>query len=151
GSTSFSDLRDNSTVLIGAFTNDWTLRVDDRARYYFYRNEATGEEGIRDRQDPARRGWSVFRPWPEWKIDEDYAIVSRIFGQNTGRVVVTAAGITQFGTSAAGEFVTNAAYLQEALGHIPSGWKKQNLQVVLGTKVVDQVAGPPRVLAVHSW
>ncbi|MGE5645670.1 MAG: hypothetical protein ACM336_07755 [Acidobacteriota bacterium] len=151
GSTSFSDLRDNATVLIGAFTNDWTLKVGGKARYYFYRDEETRREGIRDRQNPGNRGWSVARPWPEWNVSEDYAIVSRVFAQDTGRVVVTAAGVTQFGTSAAGEFVTNPAYLQEALGQAPSGWEKRNLQVVLSTRVVENIAGPPRVLAVHFW
>ncbi len=149
--TSFSDLRDNATVLIGAFTNDWTLKVGGKTRFYFDRDEATGWEGIRDRQNPANRSWGLVRPWPEWNVNQDYAIVSRIFAQDTGRVLVTAAGITQYGTSAAGEFATNPVYLQEVFRQMTNGQKAQNIEVVLRTRVVEHVAGPPQVLAVHSW
>lgn len=151
GSTSFSDLRDNATVLIGAFTNDWTLKVGDKTRYYFDRDPETGAEGIRDRLNPSNRKWSLMHPWPEWNVTEDFALVSRVLAPDTGRVIVTVAGITQFGTSAAGEFITNPVHLQEAFRQAPSNWRKQNVQVVLATRVVEQVAGPPRVLAVHTW
>jgi hypothetical protein len=61
---------------------------------------------------------------------------------------VTVAGTTGFGTQAAGEFLTNEAYLEEALKQAPRDWQKKNMQVVLSTRVMSGTAGPPQVLAV---
>jgi hypothetical protein len=151
GTTSFTDLRDNATVLIGAFSNDWTLKVDDGMRYYFSRDPSDESGAILDRQNPSNRSWMLARVWPEWNVNEDYAIVSRVLARDTGRVLVTAAGITQYGTSAAGEFITNPAYLAQALRQAPAGWKRQNMEVVIATRVVEDAPGPPRILATHFW
>jgi hypothetical protein len=149
--TSFTDIRENATVLIGAFSNDWTLKLDSEMRYYFWSDPVTHIGGIRDRQNPSNQSWTLPPAWPEWNLNEDYAIVSRVFARDAGRVVVTAAGISQYGTNAAGEFVTNPDYLREALKLAPKEWKHQNLEFVLGTKIVAGVPGPPRILASHFW
>jgi hypothetical protein len=60
-------------------------------------------------------------------------------------------GIAQYGTDAAAEFVTDPGYFQQALEHAPADWSKKNIQVVLSTKVLSGVGGPPTVLAVHVW
>lgn len=150
GSTTFTDLRDNATVLIGAFSNDWTVKLGAKSRYYFDRNIKTGVEGIFDHNNPGH-GWSLVRPWPDWQVTEDYALVSRVFAPETGHVVVMVAGITQFGTFTAGECVASESCLGEALKQAPPGWKQQNMQVVLETKIVENNPGPPRIVAVHFW
>jgi hypothetical protein len=104
---------------------------------------------IHDRQHPDA-GWSVLRV-PDEQLTRDYAIVSRVNDSITERTVVTVAGLTRFGTVAAGEFVSEERYLSQLASMAPVGWERRNVQVVLGTEVVNGVAGPPRVLAEWVW
>jgi hypothetical protein len=150
-SVSLADLSSRPCVLIGAFNNEWTMSLAGELRFYFdidYQNKA---EIVRDRQNPGQTEWKVVNSWPHWRIPTDYAIVSRVFNPTTGQAVVIAAGITHYGTHAAGEFVTNKAYFSEALSHAPRDWYRKNIQVVLSTKVVSGTHGPPKVIAVHFW
>jgi hypothetical protein len=65
--------------------------------------------------------------------------------------VVVAAGIKGGGTAAAGEFLTNPAYLGQALASAPPHWEKRNVQFVLKTRLFGGAAGPPQVIASHYW
>ena len=69
----------------------------------------------------------------------------------TEKILVTAAGSTKDGTIAAGEFVTEPRYLSALTSTAPAGWEEKNVQVVLGTEVVNGVPGPPKVVAKHFW
>ena len=40
-----------------------------------------------------------------------------------------AAGLTQYGTIGAGEFVSKPEYFSEAVGRLPKAWPKKNLQI----------------------
>jgi hypothetical protein len=68
----------------------------------------------------------------------------------TGTSVITAAGLTPFGTAAAGEFITSPAHLERALAEVANWWSR-SLQIVLETDVIDGAAGAPRVVATHVW
>ena len=57
---------------------------------------------MRDSQNPDSADWQVVHAWPYWKIPVDYAIVTRVMDPTTEQVVVVAAGITHYGTQAAG-------------------------------------------------
>jgi hypothetical protein len=150
-STSFADLRDTPAVLIGAFDNPWTLRTAGQLRFTFSKDTAHEIDMVLDRQHPENREWTLTGAWPNWDIPTDYAIVSRILDATTDRPVVIAAGITQYGTMAAGEFLTSPEYFAEAVGKFPRNWEKKNLQIVLRVPVVHRVPGRPRVLATHVW
>jgi hypothetical protein len=149
--TSFSDLRESPTILIGGFNNEWTLRSTGQLRYYFDGDPAQDILRIRDRQQPQATGWELSHAWPQWKIAADYAIVSRVLDRNTDRVVVIVAGITHFGTIAAGEFLTSPEYFSEVVPKLPNDWKQHNIQIVLRTPVVQGISGHPQVLATHVW
>ena len=88
---------------------------------------------------------------PYRSVADDYAVVSRVLDPTTGRLVVTAAGLTKFGTAAAGEFLSEPGYIEQALRSAPKGWDAKNLQIVLATKLVGESSGPPRVIATHFW
>lgn len=151
GSTSFADLRENPSVLIGAFTNDWTLRLTGQLRFTFQQGADPSTHYVHDRLNPSNREWQLSNVWPDWKMPIDYAIVSRVLDPTTGKTVVTAAGITEYGTAAAGEFLTNAEYLSQLTRQAPRDWRHKNIQAVLATRVIDGTAGPPHVLAAHFW
>ena len=68
---------------------------------------------------------------------EDYAIVSRVFHPDTHAMLVEVAGITQYGTDAAADLVTNPDLMAEALRNAPAGWQRKNMQIVTHVKVVS--------------
>jgi hypothetical protein len=148
--TSFSDLRERPSVLIGAFDNEWTLRLLGDMRYTFYK-DYNGLEVVHDRDHPENTDWKLVNSWPEWNIPNDYAIVSRVFDVHTDRMVVVAAGITQFGTAGARDFLSNPQYFSEAVGRLQKDWARKNLQIVLRVPVVQGVPGHPQVLATYVW
>jgi hypothetical protein len=151
-STSFADLRDTPAVLIGAFDNPWTLRTAGQLRFTFTKDTAREIDMVVDRQHPEKRDWMLTGAWPNWDVPYDYAIVSRILDTTTDRPVIIAAGITQYGTMAAGEFLSNPEYFSEAVGKFSNrNWQKKNLQIVLGVPVVNRIQGHPRVLSTHVW
>jgi hypothetical protein len=85
------------------------------------------------------------------RTNEDYAIVSRVFHPDTHAMLVELAGITQYGTEAAADLVTNADLLAEALHGAPAGWQSQNLQLVLHVKVISGTPSSPKVVKANFW
>lgn len=149
--TTSSDLSESPAVLIGAFDNQWTRSVDGQLRFTFEQDASRNFAQIRDRENPDRTDWSVSGAWPYWDINTDYAIVTRAFDVNTDRPVVIAAGITHFGTVAAGEFLTEPQYFAELVPLLPADWQKRNLQAVLRVPVVHGVSGHPHIVATYVW
>jgi hypothetical protein len=149
--TSSTELRERSAVLIGGFDNQWTLNIAGQVRFSFAADPTNEISYIQDRLSPNSMQWNVTSAWPDWNIKTDYAIVSRVFDVNTDRPVIVAAGITHFGTVAASEFVTEPQYFAELLARLPADWNKRNLQAVLTVPVVQGVSGHPHVVAVHVW
>jgi hypothetical protein len=144
---SFADLRNSPAVLVGAFNNRWTLQMTSNLRFVFA--EEGGRLWIEDRSSPGKV-WS-YGSEPYGKITEDYGVVTRLLDSETGQVLIAAAGLGEHGTQAAGDLISEPEYVQEALRTAPRDWQKKNLQVVVQTKVIDNVAGPPRVVATYFW
>jgi hypothetical protein len=155
--SSFSDLRESPVVLIGAFNNEWSLRLTQQLRYTLALDPEKHLIYIRDTKDPLARTWS-------WATDEpthdqgamggptlqDYALISRIWDSKTGNIVVVIGGLYTYGTEAAGEFLTSLKATPSVARQIPLNNPHRNLQIILGTTVVDGSPGPPRVLAVSA-
>lgn len=148
---SFADLRDTPAVLIGAFDNPWTLRTADQLRFTFRKDSEHDTGMVFDRQHPENSQWKLTSYWPNWDVPVDYAIVTRMVDSTTDRPVLIAAGLTQYGTFGAGEFVSNPEYFAEAARRLPKDWPKKNLQIVLSVPVVNRISGRPRILATHVW
>ena len=148
-STNFSDLRDGPVILIGAYNNDWTLRLMGPLRFNFARD---GDAfWIEDRQNPARRNRTVNYSTPYLKLTEDYAVISRALEPTTERMVVVAGGLTGYGTLAAGEFLSDPSYMSAAIQRAPKDWQRKNVQFVIATKVINGSSGPPRVVDQYFW
>ena len=150
-SAKVDDLKDGPAVLIGAFNNSWTLRLTGQLRFSFARNPETHVSWIQDREKPGSVRWSHQMTAPYGVVQEDYAIISRVVDPSTGRMVVTASGLAKFGTEAAGEFLTNPAYIQQISRQAPKDWERRNMQIVIRTTVVGRSSGPPQVLVTHFW
>jgi hypothetical protein len=150
--TSYAELRRSPVIVIGGFNNHWGLRFGGGMRFLFDRKTVDGVayNTISDRRDPDANKWRIPRSYGG-VLAEDYAIVSRVIDPSTERTVVLVAGIEDYGTLAAGEFITDAGYMNAALRHAPRGWQKHNIQLVLHTKVIDGTPGPATVVATHFW
>jgi hypothetical protein len=150
-SISLADLRGKPVVLIGAFDNQWTIGLTGELRFYFDVDHQNHAEVVRDRQHPGNTDWKVVNAWPYWRIPVDYAIISRVLDATTEQMVVVVAGITHYGTQAAGEVLTNPVYFAEVVKRAPRDWSRKNMQIVLSAKVMTGTEGPPQVMAVHFW
>ena len=146
----FRDLRNGPAVLIGLFNNDWTERLVGKLRFTI-EHPGHGKFVIRDSQQPSRADWSIDFQTPVAEITNDYAIILRAVDPRTDQVVVTAGGISVFGTLAAGEFLTSARELQQLETEALKGWQRRNIEVVLSTEVIRGKSGRPKVVATHVW
>ena len=122
-STTFEDLRDGPVVLIGAFNNDWSMRLMGPRRFSFERDGDTF--WIKDGQNPSDKRHAVNYAMPYLKLTEDFALVSRMLDPVTERMVVLAGGLTGYGTVAAGEFLSNPAYLETIAANAPAKWARK--------------------------
>src|SRR6202035_5943906 len=91
--------------------------------------------------------WTLPNLPADRRTNEDYAIVTRVFHPDTHAMLVELAGVTQYGTDAAADLVTNADLLAEALHGAPRDWQGKNLQLVLHVKVISGTTRSPRVVA----
>ena len=146
---SFAQLREGPVVLIGAFDNLWTMRLTRDLRFGF--DSVEGTALIVDRKDKSKPSLATAWDLPYEKLARDYAIIARYRDSMTGQPVVIAAGISEEGTEAAGELLSNSAELSLLLQHAPENWRKMNMEAVIETKVIDGHSGPPQVRAVEFW
>jgi len=155
-SRTFSDLREGPVVLIGAFNNEWSLRLTRPLRYSLALDADRHLIYIRDSINPSSRSWS----WgtnqsrdnmggAHGPVLQDYALISRIRNSQTGHVVVVIGGLYTFGTQSAGEFLTDPRLMQSISKAMELDPAHPNLQIVLGTTVTDGTPGPPKVLDVY--
>lgn len=156
-SISFSDLREKAVVLIGAFNNEWSLRLTHSLRYSLALDPEQHVVYIRDAKNPASRNWSWSTnqpPDPASGINsprlQDYALISRIQPSETGHAVVVVGGLYTYGTEAAGEFLADPDLMQAVARQTGKISAHGTLQIVLATTVTDGTPGPPRVVAVSA-
>jgi hypothetical protein len=156
-STSFSDLREGPVVLVGAFNNEWSLRLTHQLRYTLALDVENHLIYIKDAKNPASRAWSWgtnqprnYVGGPGSPILHDYALISRIRSSETGHVLVVIGGLYTYGTESAGEFLTDPQLMQSIAQQTRMGAGDKSLQIVLGTTVTDGTPGPPKVLAVSA-
>jgi hypothetical protein len=149
--TNLMDLRNGSSVIVGAFDNAWTLRLTKTLRYHFANDANMAHLWIVDSTNPKQSRWIVDRGEQMATNNyQDYAIVARFTDDLTGKPTLVAAGIARGGTIAAGEFLTNPELLRMVRSRQPSPNTK-NVEVVLSTQIVDGEPGTPKIEAVYYW
>ena len=143
---SFEDLRNGPAILVGYSYTRWR-EISREMRYFI---DTTREPiGITDNGQPTQ--WSLPHLPPDRHTDEDYAIVTRVFHPDTHAMLVEVAGITQYGTEAAADLITQPELMAEALRAAPAGWQKKNLELVLHVKVISGSPSAPKVVATYFW
>jgi len=146
----YADLQRGPVVLIGLMNNDWTERLVNDLRFSVVRTPPN-ILAIHDRNNPGGEKWTVDYTGPYLNLTKDYAILDRLTDPRTGQVVVTVAGLSVFGTLAAGRFVTDPDEIKAIDAIAPRGWEHQSLELVLSVDVIRGVPGRPVILASRFW
>ena len=142
----FSDLRQSPAVLIGAFNNSWTMELTGDLPYIF---QHSGSMTIRNQASRAQIWTPTYSS--DNKVSIDYAVVTRMPHSKTGQALITIAGITQAGTRAAADFITDPEQMKKLAAVAPKDWPQLNLQFVLQTKVVNNIPTSPTIVATKAW
>ena len=142
----FQDLRASPAIFIGYSYSRWK-DMSKQLRYFIDISQRPAM--ILDNGKPTK--WYLPNLGADRHTDEDYAVVSRVFHPDTRSMLVEISGITQYGTEAAADLVSNPELLQEALRNAPSGWTNKNLQLVLHMKVISGSPASATVVAAHFW
>jgi hypothetical protein len=145
GATPLTELREHSFILLGAFNNQWTLRLVEPLRFHFASEPA---ESIVDRMQPQVR-W-VRDPLIPYSSADDYALVARYRDITTDSWVVVMAGVGRNGTEAAAEFASSPHYMQLLRDQLGKDFSNRNIEAVLKVSVIDGKTGAPSILAVHA-
>jgi hypothetical protein len=146
----FTDLQNGPTILVGLLNNTWTERLVPRLRFGV-EHPTPATVAIRDRNNPQNNDWSVDYATAYLDVNRDYALVLRMVDPKTEQMVVVAAGITVFGTSAAADFLTNPSEIKKLTAIAPQGWEKKNMELVLSTDVIRGQSGPASIVAAQFW
>ncbi len=142
----FSDLRGAPAIFVGYSLTRWR-EISSQMRFFI--DASRLPVVITDNGTPTK--WSLPNLPPDRRTTEDYALLTRVFHPDTHAMLVEISGITQYGTDAAGELVTNPDLLRDALHGAPPGWQNKNMQLVLHVKVISGVPASPTVVASHFW
>ena len=81
----------------------------------------------------------------------DYAIITRLARRNGDAPILSVAGMGQYGTLAAAQFICDPASIATLAHKLSRGWADHNLQLVLHVHVVDFKPASTEIVAVHSW
>jgi hypothetical protein len=145
GADAFADLRAGPAVLVGYSYTRWK-EISSQMRYSI--QDSPGFVGITDNGKPTE--FALPNLPRDRHTAEDYAIVSRVFHPDTHAMLVELAGITQYGTDAASDLVTNSDLMTEAVQNEP-GWQHKNMQLVLRVKVISGAPSSPKIVARYFW
>jgi hypothetical protein len=141
---SMGDLRDRPLITIGAFNNKWTLLINKDLPFQFH-------DSLRvESRDHPDLGWSVAYGSGSSTTD-DYALITRVLSSRIGGPALTVAGVSEYGTRAAAEFLTSPAKMRDLLKNAPKGWEHENMQIVLHVKVLDAQPVSVQVVATQYW
>jgi hypothetical protein len=149
-STSFDDLQKGPVLLLGAYNNDWTMRLTSKMRYQFAMDSENNAWWITDEEKPGTK-IGFLKVDANLPYTDDYAIVVRTFDPQTREPTIIVAGVAPAGTHAAGEFLTDPIYLNEFAKTAPRNWQQRNMELLIHTNVIDGAAGPPHVVGSSFW
>jgi hypothetical protein len=144
-STPLTDLREHSVVLLGAYNNQWAMRLLQSQRFQFTPEPV---QSIVDQMQPQAH-WSRDRSLPYSSAD-DFALVARFRDATTGSWVVVLAGLGRNGTEAAAQFATSAHYMQMLRDDVGRDFSNSNIEALLKVPVIDGKTGAPSILAVDA-
>lgn len=146
---SFEQVKTHPIVVIGMFSNPWTIELTRQLRYSFAPTD-DGQYVVKDgtKSEPMRRVEGLY---PNTPMPLDYALVTRLLDPLQDRRLVAMGGISGLGTRVAADFATSARHWEQFARIAPAGWENKNVQVLLETRIVGDTPNPPTIVALHVW
>jgi hypothetical protein len=145
----FAEFRDAPVILIGAFTNRWTIEFTQHFRYHFgYDNHWI--PAIIDSAKPGHT-WNIPQKQDNGTSPEDYFLVCRLPSSPSGTPMLIAGGVAQFGTEAAGRFLSDPSHLATVLKGLGQDWQNKNVEIVMHDKVIGNSPAAPELVASYVW
>lgn len=144
----FNDLRGSRMVLIGAFTNRWTIDLTESMRYRF-EYQADGKPCIAEASAGCR--WTLTTKADDGRSAEDYILLCRLPHSATNGFMVVCAGLNGYGTEEAGRIVSDPDSLTHILRELPKYWADRNLQIVLHVAVIGDAPAQSELVSAYSW
>lgn len=143
----FNDLWGSGAVLIGAYTNRWTMDFTKGMRYRFDFN---------NQQKPCIAEASVGCRWTMTKASdqrsaEDYILLCRLPHSATNGFAVVCAGLNVYGTEEGGRIVSDPDSLTPILHQLPKHWSDRNLEMVLHVAVVGDAPAQSELVSAYTW
>lgn len=145
----FSQLREQPSLLLGGFEVDWTLRMTRDLRFAPALNAATGERSFVDKQ--TKQVWKPVKHPQNPYVDVDYGILCRLFDAESGQIVFLAVGTQTFGTEGAANPLFYPELFSSVVAHAPSDWETKNFQAVIRVSVIGTTPSTPQIVATHFW
>jgi hypothetical protein len=144
----FNDLRGSGTVLIGAYTNRWTMDLMKNMRYRF-EYYAEGKPCIAEGTTGCR--WTLTTKAADGRSAEDYILLCRLPHSATNGFTVICAGLNVYGTEEAGRIISDPDSLTPILQKLPKSWADHNLEMVLHVAVIGDAPAQSELVSVYSW
>ncbi len=141
---SFAEVRNNPTVLIGGFNNPMTRELTRNFRFVL-----SARNRIEDRQEPGK-AW-VLNASTDSHDTEDFAIITRVLRHDEDEPMVSVAGMGQYGTLAATDFVCKPEAIRQLSAALGKDGLRKNFQVVLRIKIMDFKPTSTSIVATHIW
>jgi hypothetical protein len=149
----YDDLRNAPAILIGAFSNKWSMKLTANLHFSFVEDHTVfriQEKGANGRAFYAKlAGYRTLTA--NAMVSEDYGLVTRLLNSDTGQFVVVVAGITAVGSQAAAEVAVSPEALRAALKDAPADWEQKNVQILVKAVAHETVAGPPQIVSTYIW
>ena len=144
----YSQLREQPSLLLGGFSSTWTTRITNNLRFTMVPIGFEDGGAIRD-----NKTGKIYGPIDNRIVHptEDYAMVCRLFDKPSGQIIMIAAGITTFGTESAARFFLRPALFAQLVADQESDWMKKSFQAVIHLSVIDQIPSAPTLVATHFW
>lgn len=147
----YDDFKRGPVVIVGALDNPWYLVLLANLRYRYGFDIDHSNLYVEDAQNPKNTDIRL----PSSKAfyydasSIDYAIITRYYNTDSGTWIMGISGLSQHGTEAGAELITNPAYNSMIPKELLTGNK--NFQIVIKTTIVNGHLGAPNIIAVHSW
>lgn len=144
-----TDLRSEPGILIGSSNNRWTPTVLAGSRFQFRVAKDSNRNLLVDTQSARPVTWATTHSAGQhgMSIVQDVGLIARIVSPTTGQLELVVAGISQGGTTAASEFITNPEDFKQIAAVAPPGWEScNNIEMIVATDVINGRSGPPHLV-----
>ena len=161
--TSLEYMHGRPIIFIGAFNNEWTLRMMQSLRYQIQRpaspayvaGAANTDLDIRSIVEHKSGGdvalCTLYGVSRAVELGKDCALVARFHSTITDSLVVIVAGLGPEGTDGARQYITKPENLKQLIDRAPKGWGGENFEAVLQIDIVHGSPSRTDVLATNFW